>query len=147
MKTELVKDWMTSKPVIASPDMVLPEAHKLMKDRRIRRLPVVDAKGKLLGIVTRGDIRGAEPSEATSLSIFEINYLLAKLTLERIMTKNPVTVSPDTSIGEAARVMLQKKIAGLPVIENDKVVGIITESDIFRMLVGTWEKDGEKVMR
>ncbi len=145
MKTELVKDWMTSNPVTAAADMALPEAHKLMKDRRIRRLPVVDAQGKLLGIVTRGDIRGAEPSEATSLSIFEINYLLAKLTLERIMTKEPVTVSQDTSVGEAARVMLQKKIAGLPVVEKGKVVGIITESDIFRMVVRMWEKEDAKV--
>src|SRR3990172_10280926 len=105
MKTELVKDWMTSKPVIASPDMVLPEAHKLMKDRRIRRLPVVDAKGKLLGIVTRGDIRGAEPSEATSLSIYEVHYLLSRLTLERIMTIDPVTVGPNTTVRQAAQLM------------------------------------------
>jgi CBS domain-containing protein len=143
MKKELVKGWMSSTPVTASPDMTLPEAHKLMKDKRIRRLPIVDAKGKLLGIVTRGDIRGAEPSEATSLSIFEIHYLLSRLTLERIMTKDPVTVGPDTTIGEAAQIMLQKKIAGLPVVDDGGLlVGIITESDIFRMVVKMWEKEG-----
>jgi CBS domain-containing protein len=113
-----------------------------MKDKRIRRLPIVDARGRLLGIVTRGDIRGAEPSEATSLSIFEIHYLLSRLTLERIMTKDPVTVNPDTTIGAAAQIMLQKKVAGLPVMDDGRVIGIITESDIFRMVVKIWEKEG-----
>jgi CBS domain-containing protein len=113
-----------------------------MKDKRIRRLPIVDAKGQLLGIVTRGDIRGAEPSEATSLSIFEIHYLLSRLTLERIMTKDPVTVTSDTTIGQAAQIMLQKKVAGLPVVDDGRVIGIITESDIFRMVVKMWEKEG-----
>jgi acetoin utilization protein AcuB len=141
MKTELVKDWMTPNPITAPPDMPLPDAHKLMKDHHIRRLPVVDAKGKLVGIVTRGDIRGAEPSEATSLSIFEIHYLLSRLTLDRIMTKDPVTVRPTTTLGEAARLMLQHKIAGLPVVDDGHVLGVITESDIFRLVVKTWEKE------
>jgi CBS domain-containing protein len=116
-----------------------------MKDHRIRRLPVVNKHGKLVGIVTRGDIRGAEPSEATSLSIFEIHYLLSRLTLERIMTKDPVTVPPDATIQEAARLMLQHKIAGLPVVDDDHVVGVITESDIFRLVVKTWEQEGQAV--
>ena len=141
MKTALVKDWMTSPCVTAPADMTLPEAHKVMKDKRIRRLPIVDARGRLLGIVTRGDIRGAEPSEATSLSIFEIHYLLSRLTLERIMTKDPVTVNSDTTIGAAAQIMLQKKVAGLPVVDDGRVIGIITESDIFRMVVKIWEKE------
>jgi CBS domain-containing protein len=141
MKTALVKDWMTPDPVCGTPDMTLPDAHKLMKDHKIRRLPVVDKHGKLVGIVTRGDVRGAEPSEATSLSIFEIHYLLSKLTLERIMTKNPVAVAKNTTIREAADVMLKHKIAGLPVVEYDRVVGIITESDIFRLVVNMWTQE------
>ena len=140
MKRALVKDWMTSPCVTAPADMTLPEAHKVMKDKRIRRLPIVGAKGQLLGIVTRGDIRGAEPSEATSLSIYELNYLLAKLTLEKIMHPDPVTVAPEMTIREAAKLMLTNKIAGLPVVEEGKLVGIITESDIFRVVVKSWDE-------
>jgi CBS domain-containing protein len=130
---------MTQNPVTADIHTTLPEAHKLMTQHRIRRLPVMK-EGKLAGIVTRGDIRGAEPSEATSLSIYELNYLLSKLTLEKIMHADPITVSPDTTIREAARLMLTNKIAGLPVVEDGKLVGIITESDIFRVIVRNWDE-------
>jgi acetoin utilization protein AcuB len=141
MKQELVKDWMTRNVVTVSPDTTLPEAHKIMTDQKIRRLPVVE-DGRLLGIVTRGDIRGAEPSGATSLSIWEVNYLLAKLKIKEIMTQNPITTSPAETIGEAARLMLEKKISGLPVVDQEnKVVGIITESDIFRLVVQEWHKN------
>ncbi len=134
MKNELVRNWMTKDPITVSPDTALPEAHNLMKNFHIRRLPVMENE-KLVGIVTLGDIREAEPSDATSLSIFELNYLLARLTVGRIMTRDPITISPDDSIGEAARLMLEYKIGGLPVVDNGKLVGIITESDIFRLLV------------
>src|SRR5574341_632670 len=140
MKTELVKDWMTPNPICVEPHTTLPEGLQLMKERRIRRLPVVD-KGRLVGIVTRGDLRGAQPSEATSLSIFEINYLIARLTLDRVMTKHVITVTPNTKIGDAARLMLKHKIAGLPVVDDSKVVGILTESDIFRLIVRMWEQE------
>ena len=143
MKKELVRDWMTPNPIIATPETNLPQAHKVMKENRIRRLPVVK-DGKLVGIVTRGDIRGAEPSEATSLSIFELHYLVGNLTLDRIMSRNLVTVHPSTTIQEAANLMLSRKISGLPVMENDRLVGIITESDIFRLVVKTWEKEDQK---
>ena len=141
MKTELVKNWMTPDPICAAPDTSLPEAHQMMKDHRVRRLPVMDAQRKLVGIVTRGDIRGAEPSEATSLSIYEVHYLLSRLTLERIMTIDPVTVGPNTTVRQAAQLMLQHKIAGLPVVDGGRVVGIITESDIFRLVVKMWEAE------
>jgi CBS domain-containing protein len=141
MKQELVKDWMTRNVVTISPETTLPEAHKLMTDQKIRRLPVV-VEGRLVGIVTRGDVRGAEPSGATSLSIWEVNYLLAKLKIGELMTKHPATISPDETIGEAARLMLERKISGLPVVDNEqRVVGIITESDIFRLVVREWHKD------
>jgi CBS domain-containing protein len=141
MKTELVKDWMTANPVCATVHTTLPEALQLMQKSRIRRLPISDEHGKLLGIVTRGDLRGAQPSEATSLSIYEINYLLAKLTLDKVMTRNVMTVTPNTTIGEAAKLMLKHKIAGLPVVADHRIVGILTESDIFRMVVRTWEQE------
>ena len=143
MNDKFVRDWMTRNPITATPEMTLPDAHKLMKDYRIRRLPIMK-DGQLVGIVTRGDVRGAEPSEATSLSIFELNYLIGKLTLERIMTKNPLTVFPETTIGEAARLMLERKISGLPVVEGHRLVGIITESDIFRLVVKMWDQEGRK---
>jgi CBS domain-containing protein len=136
----LVRDWMSHNPVTISKDASLPEAHKLMDAKRIRRLPVMDGD-KLVGIITRGDVRGAEASEATSLSVWELNYLLSKLTVEHIMTRKVITVSGDTTIAEAAKLMLTRRIAGLPVMEGEKLVGIITESDIFRMVVETWEME------
>jgi CBS domain-containing protein len=125
---------MTSDPITIDPRTTIPEAGRLMKECNIRRLPVVE-NGRLVGIVTLGDIREATPSQATSLSIYELNYLLSRLTVGEIMTRDPIAIAPDTSIDAAARLMLEHKIGGLPVVDNGKVVGIITESDIFRLLV------------
>jgi len=129
-----VRDWMTPNPVYITPKTTLPQAHRLIKDRHIRRLPVMDS-GRLVGIVTLGDIRETEPSPATSLSIHELNYLLDQLPVEKFMTRDPITVLPMTTIQEAASLMLTYKISGLPVMDGGQLVGIITESDIFRMLV------------
>jgi CBS domain-containing protein len=130
----LVRDWMTREPITVDIKTTLPEAHRLMKECRVRRLPVME-HGRLVGIVTLGDVREASPSDATTLSIFELNYLLAKLTIGEIMTRDPITVTPDTTIRQAAKLMLEHKIGGLPVVEHGKLIGIITESDIFRVLV------------
>ena len=141
MKHELVKDWMTSDVVTITPNTSLSAAHRLMTDNNIRRLPVVKKK-RLVGMVTRGDVRGAEPSEASTLSIWEINYLLAHLKIKSIMSPDPLTVSPSTTIEDAADVMLQHKVSGLPVVNNKgNIVGIITESDIFRLVVASWRQD------
>jgi acetoin utilization protein AcuB len=110
-----------------------------MSEKQIRRLPVVD-NDRLVGIVTRGDVREAAPSDATSLSIWELNYLITNLKIERIMSPDPITISPEASIGEAAQLMLDHKISGLPVVDANKIVGIITESDIFRIIVQEWGK-------
>lgn len=134
MKKRSVQEWMTPNPIAIGPNTSLGQANRLMKEHGMRRLPVVD-RGKLVGIVTLGDLREASPSDATSLSIFEIHYLLAKLTVKDIMAKNVVTVKPETSVFDAARLMLENKIGGLPVVDGGQVVGIITESDIFRMVV------------
>lgn len=131
---EKVRDWMTVDPVTVQVDSPMTEAHRIMTEHKIRRLPVMDGN-RLVGIVTRGDIRGAQASEATSLSIWELNYLLSKLTLDQVMTRKVITVSPEATIGEAAKLMLENKIAGLPVMKGTELVGIITESDIFRLLV------------
>lgn len=139
-----VRDWMTQNPITVESKTTLPEAHKIMKDRRIRRLPVVD-RGNLVGIITLGDVREAEPSDATTLSIFELHYLLAKLTIGEIMTREPITISADATIRQAAKTLLENKIGGLPVTEDGKLVGIITESDIFRVLAQEAEPTPETV--
>lgn len=135
MSSNLIRDWMTTSPVTIGPKTTVPEAHKLMKERGFRRLPVVDEHNRLIGIVTLSDLREAGPSSATTLSIFELNYLLAQLTVEKIMTRDVITVPADATIRDAARLMLKHEVGALPVMDNDKLVGIITESDIFRIIV------------
>ncbi len=128
-----IKDVMTRNPVIADSETLVLDAQKIMKENNIRRLPIVD-KGKLVGIVTKHDLLEASPSPATSLSVFELNYLLAKMKVKEIMKKNPVTITPDTPFEEALRLGQEKKIGSFPVVENGKVVGITTESDIIRFV-------------
>ena len=141
MKQELARDWMTRDVITISPETSLREAHEIMKTRRVRRLPVVD-HGRIVGMVTLGDVRGAEPSQASSLSVWELNDLVAKLKVAEIMSRDPVTIQQNASIGEAARIMLEKKFSGLPVVdEAGHLVGIITESDIFRLVAHEWSKD------
>jgi CBS domain-containing protein len=141
MKQELVSDWMTKDVITIAPETSLKEAHDIMNQKHIRRLPVV-TQGKVVGIVTLGDIRGAEPSKASSLSVWEMNDLLAKLKVSEIMTRNPATIQQSASIGDAAKIMLEKKFSSLPVVdETERLVGIITESDIFRLVVTEWHKE------
>ncbi|MGE5575849.1 MAG: CBS and ACT domain-containing protein [Syntrophothermus sp.] len=125
-----VRNRMTANPVCVTPDTPVPDALELMKKRKIRRLPVTEDE-KLVGIVTQLDLMRVSPSPATSLSIFEIHYLISKMTVREAMTPDPVAISPDATIEEAALLMRQRSIGGLPVVENGKVVGIITETDIF----------------
>jgi CBS domain-containing protein len=140
MKRELVQDWMTRDAVTISFDASVADAHKIMREKKVRRLPVLQ-HGKLVGIVTLGDVRGAEPSQASTLSVWEMHKLLADLKVEKIMTPQPLTVAQDTTIGQAARLMLERKVSGLPVVdEKGYLVGIITESDIFRLVVQEWGK-------
>ncbi len=130
-----VREWMSSPVESIRPETPISDAHQIMQEKSIRRLPVVDKHGKLVGIITKGDVREASPSDATTLSIWELNYLWAKLTAEKVMTSNPYTISPEDPIIDAAEIMLDKKVSGVPVVEDGKLVGIITESDVFRMLV------------
>jgi len=128
-----IKDIMTKNPITAESETLVLEAQKIMKEHNIRRLPIVD-KGKLTGIITQHDLLAAAPSPATSLSIYELNYLLSKMKVKEIMKKNPVTVGPDTPFEEALRIGQEKKIGSFPVVEDGKLVGITTESDIVRVL-------------
>jgi CBS domain-containing protein len=137
----LVKEWMSQPVRVVYPDTPVGDAYNLMMERGIRRLPVVDEAdpGNLIGIVTLGDLREARPSPASSLSIYELNYQLSKLTVGQVMTYTPYTVTPDTPIQEAVRIMLERKVSGLPAVDEDKrPIGVITESDIFRMLLDQW---------
>lgn len=137
----LVREWMTPHPFTIGSKTTLPEASHLMLVHHIRRLPVLE-HGRLAGIVTLGDLRGARPSGATTLSIFELNYRLAMLTVDQIMSRQVVVVSPDATLVAAARLMLENKIGGLPVVEHERVAGIITESDIFRAIIRQSERSG-----
>jgi len=129
-----IRDMMTKNPFTVEPEMLVLDAQKIMRENNIRRLPVVE-KGKLVGIVTKHDLLEAAPSPATSLSVYELNYLLAKMKVRDIMRKNPVTVSPDTPFEEALRIGQEKKVGSFPVVdEKGKLVGISTESDILRVL-------------
>lgn len=131
-----VRDRMTSPAVTVTGDVPFQDALKLMQERRFRRLPVVDDKGRLVGIVAERDLLYASPSPATSLSVWELNYLLSKVTVKGLMTKEVVTTTPDTTIEDAARLMLDKGIGGLPVVDEDNhPIGMITETDIFKTLV------------
>ncbi|HJS28443.1 MAG TPA: CBS domain-containing protein [Anaerolineales bacterium] len=134
MNMQIVRDWMTPDPITITPETSLPQARRLMLEQKIRRLPVT-RHGKLVGIVTLGDIREAQPSDATTLSVYETNYLLDRLTARDFMTANPVTVAPEAPIGEAARLMLEHKVGGLPVLEDGILLGIITETDLCRLLI------------
>lgn len=131
----LVGERMTPRPITVTEDTSLPEALELMRKEKIRRLPVLDKHGKLVGIVTELDLLRASPSPATTLSIYEMPYLLSKVKMREIMTREVITVTEDTPIEEAARIMADHKIGGLPVMRGDKLVGIITETDIFKLML------------
>jgi acetoin utilization protein AcuB len=129
----LVKERMSTRPILCVPDLPVSDALDQMKKERIRRMPVVDKNGKLVGIVSDKDLLRASPSPATSLSVWEITYLLSKLKVSDVMTKKVITVLENTPIEDTARIMVDNKIGGLPVVDaSNSVVGIITETDIFK---------------
>lgn len=125
-----IRNRMTANPYTVSPDATVAETLELMREKGIRRVPVVK-NGKLVGIITERKLLEVSPSPATTLSIFEINYLLSKTKIDSIMTKDIVTVTTDSLLEEAAVKMREFDIGGLPVLEDDKLVGIITETDVF----------------
>jgi acetoin utilization protein AcuB len=125
-----------SKPVITvRPETTMPEALDLMHKEHVRRLPVVNQRGEMVGIVSETNLIKASPSEATSLSIYEITYLLSKLTIDRLMTRKVITVTEDTPVEEAARIMADNGIGGLPVMRGKALVGMITETNLFHIFL------------
>ena len=126
-----VKDFMTRKVVYISPDTTIAHAADIMRDQKLHRLPVIE-NDKLVGLVTEGTIAEASPSKATSLSIYEMNYLLNKTKVKDVMIHDVVTVSKYASLEDATYLMLKNKIGILPVVDNEQVYGVITDRDIFK---------------
>ncbi len=125
-----------SKPVLTiAPDVPVQDALAQMRREKVRRFPVVNKHGTMVGIVSESDLLNASPSEATSLSVWEVNYLLSKITVERVMVKKVITIDDDCPIEEAAWIMADKQIGALPVMNDGRLVGIITETDIFKVLL------------
>ncbi|HEX7588856.1 MAG TPA: CBS domain-containing protein, partial [Anaerolineae bacterium] len=130
----LVRERMTPNPIVVHLDTPFEDALQLLREKKIRRLPVLDKQGNLVGIVVEKDLLYASPSPATSLSVFEVHYLLSKLLVKDVMTHRVITVGEDCPLEEAARIMVDHKIGSLPIMRGKEVVGIITETDIFRSM-------------
>lgn len=133
----LVTTWMTANPVTVEPHTRFTDARRMMDEHGFRHIPVVE-KGKLVGILTLSDIRRASPSPATTFSAGEINYLYDKMEVRDAMTRDPITVTPDTPVEDAALLAYKHKVGALPVVSGDKVVGIITQKDLFDIMMSVF---------
>ncbi|HHU88051.1 MAG: CBS domain-containing protein [Sphaerochaetaceae bacterium] len=131
----IIERRMTRNPVTASPDMSVSEASALMKREKVHRLPVLDKDKKLVGIITEKDILYASPSPVSTLSIHEMAYLLSQLTVKKLMTRDVVTIDKNITVEEAARLMVDQDLSSLPVLENGKLIGIVSKSDLFKILL------------
>lgn len=130
----LVGERMSQPVITVRPETTVHDALHLMQSERIRRVPVLD-HGRLVGMVSMKDLLNASPSPATSLSIWELNYLLSKLTVAQVMTKTVLTIDIETPIEEAARLMADQRVGGLPVLNGNQVIGMITETDLFKIFL------------
>lgn len=130
-----VKEFMTPDPITITPDTAVPTALRLMREKKVRHLPIVDTHGKLLGIVSDKDLLHASPSQATSLAIWEITDLMSRLKVEKVMTRDVVSVTEDTPLEEAALILADRPFSSLLVLRDKKLVGIITQSDLFHVLL------------
>ncbi len=132
----LVGNWMSKTPVTVTTDTSMMRASKALKDKHIRTLCVVDDKGALLGVVTDRDIKEASPSKATTLDVHELYYLLSEIKVKDIMSTKIITITPDESVEKAAILMMDNKVGGLPVVDKaGKLVGVITQTDVFNVLI------------
>jgi acetoin utilization protein AcuB len=130
-----IKYWMTKEPITVTSNTLAIEAQKIMKENKIRRLPVVE-KGKLVGIVTFRNLMEAAPSSATSLSIYELNYLIMKMKVKDLMKKNVITVSPEDTVVDAISLGMKHDIGGFPVLDDKgELIGIVTETQISRAMM------------
>jgi acetoin utilization protein AcuB len=131
----LVRDRMASYPITIRPDASVPDALKVMQGSKVRQLPVMSADGELLGIVSLVDLFRVSPSPATSLSVWEVDYLLEKITVEKVMTRDVITTTEDTAVEEAGRIMFDNRISGLPVMRGKELVGYFAESHLLSVLL------------
>jgi acetoin utilization protein AcuB len=131
----LVRDRMTPDPICGNPDMPVTEVQELMRQKKFRHLPITSEDGKLIGLVTQRSLLKALPSDVSGFSRFEISYILAKIKAKDVMTKDVITIDEDMAIEEAARIMADCKIGCLPVCDGEKMVGIITDNDLFAVMV------------
>jgi acetoin utilization protein AcuB len=131
----LVGKRMTKNPITVTKDMAVDKALQLMHKEKVRRFPVLDKKGNLIGMVAEKDLLYASPSPATTLSIYEVAYLLSKITVADVMATDVVTVGEDVPLEEAAAIMADNQIGALPVVRDGKLVGIITETDMFKIFL------------
>jgi acetoin utilization protein AcuB len=152
MQNNNVRTWMTPSPLTIGPEDSVRDVYEMMKRHHVRRLPVVDGE-KLVGVITINDVRSLAPLGA--LPLLEENELVANTKIDRVMTHNPITIGPDENVGEAARLMMKHKISGLPVMEDGKLIGIISEADLFRLVIAeNWHpqavtparSDGEEIL-
>jgi acetoin utilization protein AcuB len=141
-----IRDWMTRDPIVVTPETPLLEAQRIMRQSKINHLPVVK-RGRLVGIITRRKILEASPSSATTLSIHEISYLLTKMTVADVMERDVISVPPETTVEEILLLGMEKRIGSFPVVENGKLVGIATATEITRALVEILAAKEEGVLR
>lgn len=132
----IIKDWMTKDVITVDPETSMMRAAKLMKEKGIRRLPVVDEKGKVVGMLSDRDVKEASPSKATTLDVHELYYLLSEIKVKNIMSPNPLTILDTDTVVKCAAIMHDKKISGLPVLnEQGALVGIMTQNEVYRVLL------------
>lgn len=131
----IIVDRMKKNPATASPDMSISDASAKMKAEKVHRLPVLDDSKHLVGVISEKDILLAAPSPASTLSTYEINYLLSRLKVKNIMSRNPVTITKETTIEEAVKLMVDNDLSCLPVMDDGYLAGIVSKSDLFKILL------------
>ena len=135
-----VQDVMTRSPIVAAASTPIGDAAALMKQHNVRRLPVV-SDGRVIGIVTDRDLKEAKPPSSVALSAWELKTLLSRMTLQGLMRRPVITLPPDAPLEHASRLMMEKKIGGIPIVEDGRLVGIVTESDVLRVLTEILERE------
>lgn len=134
----IIETIMTKNPITTTPETSISDAAALMKSEKVHRLPVLDRNERLIGVISEKDILLAAPSSASTLSQYEQNYLLNKLTVKKIMSRNPITISKNATVEEAATLMVDDDLSCLPVVEGEHLIGIVSKSDLFKMLLETF---------
>ena len=131
----IVRDFMTKNPIYTNPKELISNVKSTMDREKITKVPVLDESGKLIGVITKTDLKKTMPSNATTLDIYELSYLLSKMTVEKVMKKSPITIQKEATIEEAARLMAEKGISSLIVMDGEVLAGILTKTDLFKAMV------------